>query len=65
MITLERCKEVLNTGKKKYNNDEIKEIRDYLYFLAELQIEVENNKYNSNSVRLCNLLYGNIILKKR
>lgn len=49
MITLERCKEVLNTGKKKYNNDEIKEIRDYLYFLAELQIEVENNKYNSNT----------------
>lgn len=42
MLTLQRCKEVLNQGKKKYNNEEIKQIRDYLYLLIDLQIENEN-----------------------
>lgn len=39
MITLEKCKEILNKGKRKYDNEEIKSIREYLYLLAELQIE--------------------------
>lgn len=41
MITLEKCKEILNKGKRKYDNEEIKLIREYLYLLAELQIENE------------------------
>lgn len=41
MITLEKCKEILNKGKRKYDNEEIKSIREYLYLLAELQIENE------------------------
>jgi hypothetical protein len=41
MITLERCKEILNKGKTKYDNEEIKLIREYLYLLAELQVEKE------------------------
>ena len=42
MIPLERCKKILNKGKRKYSEDEIKEIRNYLYFIG--QIEIENNK---------------------
>lgn len=43
MITLEKCKEILNKGETKYDNEEIKLIRKYLYLLAELQIENEKN----------------------
>lgn len=41
MLTLEMCTKTLNKGKRKYTNDEVKQIRDYLYFLAGLQIELE------------------------
>jgi len=42
MLTLETCTKVLNNGNKKYNNEEIKLIREYLYLLANLQVENEN-----------------------
>lgn len=38
MINIERCKKVLNNGERKYKDEEIKMIRDYLYQLAELEI---------------------------
>lgn len=41
VITLEKCVTILNKGKDKYNNEEVKLIRQYLYLLAELQIENE------------------------
>ncbi len=41
MIPLEQCAAILNTGKKKYDNENVKIIRQYLYLLAELQIENE------------------------
>lgn len=44
MITLEKCKEILNKGKRKYDNEEIKLIREYLCLLAELQIENEKER---------------------
>ena len=46
MITLDRCKEILNNGTKRYNSEEIRDIRDYLYFIG--QIELENNQLNIN-----------------
>lgn len=45
MITLEQSLKVLNNGNRKYNNDEVRQIRDYLYNMAKLQIEFENNKH--------------------
>ncbi|MBB4038009.1 hypothetical protein GGR21_003935 [Dysgonomonas hofstadii] len=39
MLSLEACKKILNAGKRKYTDDEIKLIREYVFFLAELQIE--------------------------
>ena len=41
VITIERCTKILNSGKKKYNNDEVKQIREYLYLIAHIQIEAE------------------------
>lgn len=43
MLNLDTCKKILNNDKKKYKDDEIKLIRDYLYLLAELQIENNEN----------------------
>lgn len=41
MFTIEFCKRILNNENINYNNEEIKAIRDYLYLLAE--IEIDNN----------------------
>lgn len=41
MVSLERCKEVLNRNNHKYTNEEIKEIREFLYQLANIQLEKE------------------------
>ena len=44
MIPLKLCKEMLNKGSKKYSDEEIEMIRDFLYEMGMIQIEVENNK---------------------
>lgn len=42
MLNLEICKRILGNN----NNEEVKMIREYLYLLATLQIEYENNVEN-------------------
>ena len=47
MINLEQCKKTLNNGKRKFNNEEISAIRNYLYLIAEIELTtktLENNK---------------------
>ena len=44
MITIEECKKILNKGSKKYNEEEIKKLRLYLYFIGEIQLELENKE---------------------
>ena len=44
MIPLKLCKEILNKGSKKYSDEEIEMIRDFLYEMGMIQMEVENNK---------------------
>jgi len=48
MLTLEQCTKTLNKGKRKYTNEEVKQIREYLYFLASLQLEIEKNNVELN-----------------
>ena len=48
MLSLERCAEVLKEGNITLENDVLKELRDYLYLLAGLQVEAENNGLNGN-----------------
>jgi len=36
---LEKCKRILNRNGKNYQDEEVKKIRDFLYFLAELEFE--------------------------
>lgn len=40
MLNLERCKDILNKGIKKFSNDEVKEIRDYLYQIADMELSL-------------------------
>jgi len=47
VITLEYCKKTLNKGERKYKDEEIKKIREYLYFIGSLQLENENNELNN------------------
>ena len=42
MIPLKLCKEILNKGNKKYTDEEIEMIRDFLYQMGLIQIEIEN-----------------------
>jgi len=49
MLTLETCTKILNDGKKKYSNEEVKQIREYLYLLAQLQIESGKELTNLNN----------------
>ena len=46
MLTVNECKKIL----KNNNSDEVKMIREYLYLLANLQIESENNSFNIDSL---------------
>jgi hypothetical protein len=42
MISLERCKQILNVGTTKYSLDEIKIIRQYLYTIANIEYQLAN-----------------------
>ena len=44
MITLERCKQILNSKETKFSNEQVKMIREYLYLLAALEIETNKLK---------------------
>ena len=41
MLTIELCSKILNQGEKAYTNEEVKQIRQYLYLLASLQVEAD------------------------
>jgi len=44
MLSLKKCNKVLNKNKKKFSNEEVKDIRDYLYKLAIVIDELKSNK---------------------
>lgn len=39
-ISLSKCKSILESDGSKYSDEEVSQIRDYLYMLAELDYEV-------------------------
>ncbi len=45
MLSIELCKNVLNQKEKKYSNEQVKVIRDYLYKMA---IVIDELKSKSN-----------------
>ena len=41
MLSIEKCKEIIQPYNHNLNKDEIKQIRDILYLFAEIQISAE------------------------
>jgi hypothetical protein len=39
VLTIDNCKNILNKGERKYSEEEIRKIREFLYLIA----EIENN----------------------
>ena len=39
MLSLEKCKSVLNKGKRKYSNEEVEDIRTFLYKIAAIEAD--------------------------
>ena len=46
MLNMTACEKILNEAGKRYTRDQIREIREFLYFVGGLQIE--NNQLNTN-----------------
>jgi hypothetical protein len=44
VLPLEYCKKILNKGERKCSEEEVKQIREFLYFIG--QIEINNNEVN-------------------
>ena len=44
MIPIEKCKEILNNGERKYTDEEIIKIRNLLYQLGYLDYEIFKKK---------------------
>lgn len=38
MLSIERCKEVLNNGSRRYTDSEVRVIRDFLMTLADIEM---------------------------
>ena len=56
MLSLERCGEILKEGNITLENKVLRELRDYLYLLAGLQVEAENNGFNEGGYGECHLV---------
>lgn len=46
MLSIEKCNKVLNKNKRKYSNEQVKAIRDYLYQMAIVidELKSKNNE---------------------
>ncbi len=44
MLSIERCDKVLKEQNLNLKNDEVKQVREFLYLFASLQVEIDNNK---------------------
>lgn len=56
MLALERCAEILKKGNVTLEKEVLKELRDYLYHLASLQVEAENKRINKDDDEECNIV---------
>lgn len=44
MITIEQCKKLLGKYGKEFTNDNIRAVRDFLYKMAQIEVESYNIK---------------------
>lgn len=46
MLSIEQCQNVLKSSNYILNNEEVKQLRDFLYQIATYQIEIESENNN-------------------
>jgi len=46
MLSIEKCKKILNKKEKKYTDEQIKKLRNFLYILA----EIDYNNFKENLI---------------
>jgi hypothetical protein len=44
MLSLEKCKEILERDEEKYSYEQVKQVRDILYSFAAIEYDVFKNK---------------------
>lgn len=47
MLSIERCKEILKEEGVKLDDNQIKEVREFLYIIANIETKIKNNKYET------------------
>jgi hypothetical protein len=52
MISVDECKKILNRNGKRYTDDEVEQIREFLWNLAEIEVKtIEiNDLYEDSSI---------------
>ena len=47
MLSIERCTEILKEEGMKLDDNQIKEVREFLYIIANIETKIKNNKYET------------------
>jgi len=50
MLSIEKCQSILKSSNYILDNEEVKQLRDFLYQIATCQIEIETENNNSKNV---------------
>lgn len=50
MLSLKKCREILNSGDRKYTDEQVAQIRDHLYLLAHLEVKEFIHRNSSKSL---------------
>ena len=53
-ISIARCKALLDKGHRKYSNEEIEKLRDFLYLLIEIDLEHFKKKLTEKNAETSN-----------
>ncbi len=56
MLSLDICQNILKKHDLRIEQNDLRDLREYLYQLAELQIATENNLINTNEDE-CNIIH--------
>ena len=56
MISLKKCDEVLNKNERKFTNEQVEKIREFLYQIAEIITQTKQLKNEESGREKCNSL---------
>lgn len=48
MVSVDKAKSILLSNDYEVGNDEVKDLLNFLYMIATLQVEIENNEINTD-----------------